>query len=140
MAKQSCLEQKGIERRQIERVRSDYNPSDVYNENHPDALSDGDAWGKGSGNGGHGFSIPDCNKPQTMMDYSNFDTHSENIGGYYDINGRDGIGGRTYLKNISLYNEENQYGINSVDTSANIEDGQIVIQEHIRIAPNHRHF
>ena len=62
------------------------------------------------------------------MNYSNFDTRSANIGGSYDINGRNGVGGRTFLKNISLYNEENQYGPNLIDTTANVQDGQIIIK------------
>ena len=65
---------------------------------------------------------------KSMMDYSNFDTKADNIGGSYDINGRNGVGGRTFLKNISIYNEENEYGVNSVDTTANVEDGQIIVK------------
>lgn len=128
MGKQTCLEKNGIERRQEELVRNDYNRTDDYNDRHPDALSTGDPQGKGSGNGGHTHSIPNCDLPKGMYNYSSIDTVSENIGGSYDINGRNGIGGRTFLKNISLYNENNQYGINSVDTTLNIEDGQIVIR------------
>lgn len=126
--KQTCLESKGIEKRQETLVRNDYNRNDQYSEVHPDALSNGDPLGKGSGFGGHTHSIPDCNKPQTLIDYSNLDTHSSNLGGSYDINGRNGNGGREYLKTISKYNSENQYGINSVDTTKNVEDGQIVIR------------
>ena len=63
-----------------------------------------------------------------MMDYSNFDTESSNIGGSYDINGRNGVGGRNFLKTISIYNEENQYGPNLIDTTANEQDGQIIIK------------
>lgn len=125
---QSCLEVKGIERRQEELVRNDYTRNEEYNETHPDAISDGDPLGKGSGFGGHTHYIPDCTKPSTMIDYSNFDTHSENLGGSYDINGRNNNGGRNFLKAISVYNEENQYGVNSVDTTLNVQDGQIVIR------------
>lgn len=127
MAQQTCLEKKGIETRQETIIRNDYNKSDEYNDQHKDALSTGDPLGKGSGNGAHGHSVPDCSKPKGMIDYSNFDTHSQNIGGQYDIEGRNGQGGRNYLMTISLYNENNQYGINSVDTSANVADGQVVI-------------
>ena len=140
MGRQTCLEKKAIERRQIELVRNDHNANDQYSETHPDALSDGDAYGKGNGRGGHLHSVPDCTKPSTMFDYSNFDTHSENIGGLYDIEGRNGIGGRNYLKNISVYNEENQYGVDYVDMGQNIADGQIVINEALRVIQNHRHF
>jgi len=125
---QSCLEVKGIERRQEELVRNDYTRNDEYNATHPDAISDGDPLGKGSGHGGHTHYIPDCTKPQSMIDYSNFDTYAENIGGSYDINGRNDIGGRKYLKAISKYNAETPYGTNSVDTTMNVQDGQIVVR------------
>ena len=72
--------------------------------------------------GGHTFSIPDHTKP-TSISYSNFDT--VNGGGLYDIEGRNGVGGRNFLQTISKYNRENQYGKNAVDTSANLADGQV---------------
>lgn len=128
MGKQTCLEKNAIEKRQEELVRNDYSKVDEYNSNHPDALSNGDPMGKGSGNGGHLHSVPNCNLPKTMYDYSSIDTRSPNIGGQYDIEGRNGIGGRIFVQNINLYNEENEYGINSVDTTLNIQDGQIVIK------------
>lgn len=128
MGKQTCLEKNAISKRQEELVRNDYTRFEEYSETHPDALSTGDPLGKGSGNGGHLHSIPNCDLPKGMMDYSNIDTRSENIGGSYDINGRNGIGGRNFLRTISLYNEENEYGVNYVDTTANIEDGQIVVK------------
>ena len=128
MAKQTCLEKKAIEKRHDLIVRNDYNLEDQYSSTHKDAISDGDPQGKGSGHGGHTHYIPDCTKPQGMMDYSNFDTYSNNIGGSYDINGRNNVGGRNYLKTISLYNEENQYGPNLIDMTANIQDGQVIIK------------
>lgn len=128
MAKQTCLEKVGIEKRHDTIIRNDYNIEDQYSQIHKDALSDGDPLGKGSGHGGHTHYVPDCNKPSTLMDYSNFDTEAKNIGGSYDINGRNGVGGRNFLKNISVYNEENQYGPNLVDTTANVQDGQIIIK------------
>ena len=128
MSKQSNLEKKGIEKRQETIVRNDYNKDDIYSSTHKDALSDGDPLGKGSGNGGHTHTIPNYDLPQGMINYSNIDTHSKNIGGSYDIDGRNGVGGRTFLKNISLYNEDNQYGPNLIDTTANVQDGQIIIK------------
>lgn len=119
---QTCLEKKGIEARQETLVRNDYNRSDEYSILHSDAISNGDPLGKGTGIGGHTHSTPDCNKP-TAIDYSNFDTFGG--GGLYDIEGRNGVGGRNFLKNISVYNAQNEYGINSVDTSANLSDGQV---------------
>ena len=59
-----------------------------------------------------------------MFDYSNFDT--KNGGGLYDIEGRNGIGGRKRQMAYSMYNEENAYGENLVDTSKNVKDGQYV--------------
>ena len=128
MAKQTCLEKIGIEKRHDTIVRNDYNIEEQYSQLHKDALSDGDPLGKGSGHGGHTHSVPDCNKPSSMMDYSNFDTESSNIGGSYDINGRKGVGGRNFLKTISIHNEENQYGPSLIDTTANVQDGQIIIK------------
>lgn len=125
MGKQTCLEKVALESRPENLIRNDYNSSDEYSSTHKDAISDGDAQGKGTGHGGHGHYLPDCSKGQTMIDYSNFDT--SNGGGLYDIEGRNGRGGRNWLKNISLYNENDQYGTNSVDTSANRLDGQVVI-------------
>lgn len=129
---QTCLEKRGIQERNTEIVRNDYSKVDQYSENHPDAISNGDPQGKGSGHGGHTHSIPNCNLPKTAMSYANFDTHSENLGGSYDI-AADGVsyggrqGGRGFLKNISLYNENNQYGAHLVNTEANVEDGDQVI-------------
>ena len=121
---QTCLEVKGIEARNESLVRNDYTRNDEYSSTHPDALSNGDPLGKGTGHGGHTHSIPDCTRPSSI-DYSNFDT--TNGGGIYDIEGRNGVGGRNFLETISVYNETHEYGPNSVDTSANVADGQIVI-------------
>jgi len=125
MGKQTCLEINALEKRHEELVRNDYTDNNEYSQVHPDALSTGDPLGKGSGHGGHTHSVPNCNLPKGMMDYSNFDTDPDRIGGLYDREGRMGVGGRRFLQNISLYNEDNEYGPNSVDTSANRLDGQI---------------
>lgn len=119
---QSCLEKKAIEERHNEIVRSDYNIENQYSSTHKDALSDGDAQGKGTGHGGHTAYLPDCNKPSTTIDYSNFDT--TNGGGLYDIEGRNDIGGRKRAIASSLYNSENQYSANLVNTEINVNDGQ----------------
>lgn len=121
---QSCLEIRGIEERQKEIVRSDYNIEDQYSSTHKDAISDGDKLGKGTGHGGHTHWLPDCNKPSTTIDYSNFDT--TNGGGIYDIEGRNDIGGRKKALASSLYNKENQYGANLIDTEKNQQLGQYV--------------
>ena len=49
-----------MEERHVEEVRSDYNRENVYSVTHPDALATGDAQGKGTGYGGHTFSLPNC--------------------------------------------------------------------------------
>lgn len=119
---QSCLEKKAIEERHNEIVRSDYNIENQYSSTHKDAISDGDAQGKGTGHGGHTHYLPDCNKPSTTIDYSNFDT--TNGGGLYDIEGRNDVGGRKKAIASSLYNSENQYSANLVNTEINVNDGQ----------------
>jgi hypothetical protein len=121
---QTCLEKKGIESRNDLIVRNDYAINDQYSAMHPDALATGDPQGKGTGHGGHTHSIPDCNAPSSI-NYSNFDTNGG--GGQYDIDGRNGVGGRVFCQNISMYNETNDYCGVSIDTSANVADGQIVI-------------
>lgn len=113
---QSYLEINGIESRNKSIVSNDYTTQDEYSALHSDAISNGDPLGKGTLVGGHTHSTPDGSKP-SVINYSNFDTTQG--GGLYDVEGRNGIGGRNFLKNISKYNAENQYGPNSVDTSAN---------------------
>lgn len=119
---QSCLEKRGIEERNNEIVRSDYNIDDQYGSTHKDAISDGDPQGKGTLHGGHSHYLPDCNKPRTTIDYSNFDTF--NGGGSYDIDGRNGIGGRLKSMAISMYNQEYEYNSNLVNTEENLRQGQ----------------
>jgi len=126
---QTCLEKRGMEARHEQITRSDYNIEDEYSATHKDAMSDGDAQGKGTGHGGHTHFLPDCEKPTTTIDYSNFDT--VNGGGYYDIKGRNGIGGRDRALATSLYNKEAQYGPTLVDTSKNVADGQYYFGQQI---------
>jgi hypothetical protein len=126
---QTCLEKRGMEERHQEITRSDYNIEDQYSATHKDAISDGDPQGKGTGHGGHTHFLPDCTKPTTTINYSNFDT--ENGGGSYDIEGRNGISGRKRALAISLYNKEIQYGPTLVDTSANVADGQYYFGQQI---------
>lgn len=123
---QSCLEKRGIEQRAIEIVRSDYNENDQYNANHSDAISNGDALGKGTQHGGHSHYLPDCNKPTSMINYSNFDT--TNGGGLYDVEGRNDVGGRRKAMAQSLYNQDYQYGANLVNTEENLKQGQFQLK------------
>lgn len=125
-SKQSYLEIKGIEERHNEIVRSEYGVNDAYSETHENAISDGDVKGKGTNNGGHQHYIPDYTKPSTLINYSNFDTTKG--GGKYDIEGRNGFGGRDRLVQINIYSKDNSYGPNSVDTTNNINEGQYVLK------------
>lgn len=127
---QTCLEVHGIEERNEEIVRNDYNIEDQYSVTHKDALSDGDSKGKGSGHGGHTDWQPTCsdNATKNMIDYKNFDTSYEsNIGDCYDINGRNGIGGRIQLMTKSKYSPEYQYGLHLINTEENQNQGQVVV-------------
>lgn len=116
---QTHLEQSAIEARQKLSVGNDYTVIDEYNDLHPDALSSGNALGKGTG-GGHTHSVPWTTKDKSIS-RANFNT--SNGGGLYDIEGRHGVGGRNFLQAISNYNSQNEYGPNSIDTTAN--EGQI---------------
>lgn len=121
---QTCLEKRGMEERHEEITRSDYNSKNQYSDTHLDAISNGDVQGKGTGRGGHTHFLPDCNKPKGEINYSNFDT--QNGGGKYDIEGRPEAGpsGRKDSMARSIYNNVNEYGPKSVNTQANIDDGQ----------------
>ena len=124
---QTCLEKRGMEERAKEIVRSDYNINDQYGPTHPDAISDGDVQGKGVG-GSHTHWLPDCTKPTNLIDYSNFTTSPDApIGGLYDIEGRNGIGGRKKALASSMYNQNYQYGASLVNTAENIADGQVFL-------------
>ena len=126
---QTCLENRGIECREEQIVRNDYNKENEYSAIHPDAISDGDNRGKGSGHGGHTVTgLPDCNKPKGFFDYSNFDTSPfSNIGDSYDINGRAGHPGRNEMVARSLYGPQNPYGSQLIDTAVNVAAGQIQV-------------
>lgn len=127
MAVQTNLEKTGFEKRRELEVRNDYNKNEEYNYTHPNAISDGDVKGKGTGSGGHTHVVPSDDKSvTTRYNYGMFD--STRGGGLYDIEGRNGIGGRQFLQTISKYDSEHQYGAHSVDTSANIKDGQYFIK------------
>ena len=115
---QSYLELEGIKARNEQLARSDYNRNNEYSEYHKDALSDGDGKGKGTGNfGGHGHTLPDMRKSKYDFETHNFETSRG--GDACDIAARSTMLGR------SLYNAQNQYGIDiKPDTSINRADGQ----------------
>lgn len=118
MAKQSNLEKIGLERRnEHELVRNDIHKNQPYDASHPYAKSkEGQAIGKGTGHGGHGHIA------RERLDI-------ENGGGDYDINGRPGVdGGRNWLMTINTYDKNNKYWFDTVDTEANIDDGQFYVK------------
>ena len=117
---QTYLEKKSILSRVQNTILNNYNDEvdNIYSELHPDALSDNQPLGKGTGHGGHTHSVPDYDK-KSRIDYSSFDT-SDNSGGLYDKEGFRGVGGRNFLKNISKYGpNEHEYPYSSINTSAN---------------------
>lgn len=128
--KQSYLEKQGIESRREHLVRSDYNKQNGYSAEHEDALSNpsdsNKVMGKGTGNGGHLHYRPNHDLPSTLINYSNLDTTAG--GGAYDIHGKNGVSGRNRLISYNLYNNDNAYGPDSIDSSMNIEDGQYVMK------------
>jgi len=143
MSEQSRLENIGITKREELVIKNDYADETVgreYNENHEDAKSDGDPQGKGTGVS-MGFAVA---KPEDFsvskdgvrtqkMSYGNLITHeseSQTVGGSYDRNGRGGLkySGRLQLQGMNKYNPENEYGVNSVDTTANLLLGQYKVQ------------
>ena len=125
MAKQSRLESEAIDKRHELEVISDYQKdTNEYSEQHQDALSNGDPQGKGTGVS-MGYSVPG-QTTNKGINYANIATNSG--GGLYDIEGRNGIGGRRYLETINMYNAENSYGVDSVDTSKNVAEGQFIVK------------
>lgn len=125
---QTCLEKRGIEARSTQTNRSEYNVNNQYGPTHKNAKSDGDVKGKGVG-GSHGHWLPNCNADTHMIKYDNFSTNpADNIGGEYDIEGRNGIGGRKAALASSLYNYLEPYSPNLIDTSKNQAEGQYVVK------------
>jgi hypothetical protein len=129
---QTCLEKRGFTERHNEIVRSDYNIENQYSAVHPDALSNGDPQGKGANHGGHSHFLPDCTKPSGEVNYSNFATSpTDQIGGEYDIEGYANRPGRRVQMARSLYNYEEPYGANLVNTTQNVNDGQYFVGQQI---------
>lgn len=131
---QTCLETRGITARKEQITRNVYTNASqdkMYGPTHSDAMATGDIKGKGRGGSGHLAWTPDCTKDTHTIDYSNFNTvstDSEPIGGLYDIEGREGIGGRRRAVVRSLYSREKPYGLNLISTEMNQAEGQVVIK------------
>lgn len=121
---QSCLEKVSMTTRHEQMVRSYYTRENEYSITHPNALGgpDADEKGKGTGHGGHGHWLPNCNGQLGVFNYSNFDTDvSFGAGNKMDNEKRKESLAR------SLYNAENPYSAKIVDTTANVREGQYVI-------------
>lgn len=125
---QSCLEKVSMDGttnmpygRHQQILRSEYSTNNEYSVVHPNALADGDRRGRGTGHGGHGFWLPNCNSQLGVFNYSNFDTGLESGAG----NSIDNEARNTALTR-SLYTQQNQYG--NVDTSLNVLEGQVIIR------------
>ena len=118
-----CLEKVSIEERHEELVRNEYTQNDQYSATHKNALADGDLKGKGTGHMGHSFWLPNCNGQIGIFNYSNFDTApSSNAGNKDDRESRHTAMSR------SVYNSENPYSVQLVDTSDNVAEGQYVMK------------
>ena len=129
MAKQQRLEIEALEMRKKLVQENDYQKGadHEYSSDHKDALSDGDPLGKGTGVP-LGVASRPGEDPSKGISYRNMDT--KHGGGKYDIEGRPEVGksGREQLMVMNLYNEASAYGVDSVDTSANVAEGQVVIR------------
>lgn len=115
---QSCLEKRGIEEREQEINKLHYQANDPYSATHKDALSTGDPNGKGTGHGGHTHVLPNCDLPNGLKNYSQFDTFKG--GGSLDIAAREA------QTNISMYNVNSEYSALMVETHQNVSQGQFV--------------
>jgi hypothetical protein len=129
MAKQQRLEVNALEMRKKLTQENDYQrgESHEYNADHKDAISDGDPLGKGTRTPLGVASRPGEN-PSKGISYSNIDT--KHGGGLYDIEGRPEVGksGRVQLMAMNLYNKENYYDTDSVDTTENRNRGQYFVE------------
>lgn len=117
MGTQSKLEQVGFAKRKEDFTDKESKKNREYSKDSQLAKSTPDqALGKGTGHGGHDHIA------KNRLDV-------ENGGGMYDIKGYPGRdGGRDFLQQISTYSKQNQYGIDSIDTEANQEEGQFYIK------------
>lgn len=141
IGKQTDVEKLSIEKRADDALRRRYNfDTNEYSENHDDAKHHSDdqhPLGKGSGDSSQGPNYVPlktdghiiASKHGTTYGIT-LNTSSNAVGGSYDVYGRNGIGGRQYMQTINPYNEDNSYGVDSIDTSINVnEHNQIVIKD-----------
>ena len=126
MAQQSNLERLGIDERNRELINNEYSKNNEYSENNPDALgpnspnASGEEKGKGTGTSLGYLALTPNKDPHSPINYGTVIT--DRGGSAVDINVRN------LHFNRNLYSDENEYGINSIDTSKNIADGQYVVR------------
>lgn len=123
---QSCLEIISINERHEEIIRNDYTREDQYSATHEDALATGDAQGKGTGAGGNQHWLPDCSAfiGTSTFRFDDFDTApSSHAGNDADNKARND----SFVR--SLYTAENNYYDRTIDTSANVREGQYVVEQ-----------
>ena len=119
MGKQSRLEKEAfIKRPELEMMNTYQDEFNEYSENHKNAKSDGDVKGKGVGTASNPYLLPNENESKTSYKPTLI---TDQGGGAIDIQQR------ALLEGINIYGPDNQYGPNSVDTSANVADGQYVV-------------
>lgn len=123
---QSCLEILSIKERHDEIIRNDYSREDPYNAQHKDALADGDSQGKGTGAGGTRHWLPDCGSFMgvSTFRFDDFDTAPSSHAGNGDDNK---ARNESFVR--SLYTAENNYYDRVLDTSANVREGQYVVEQ-----------
>ena len=120
MADKRTLNSEGVEYRKLHVETGSDNlyregEGHEYGENSEDILSrEGKALGKGTGKA-MGFAVK-TNGSKTQIDYSQVDT--KNGGGDYDINGRNGVGGRKRLLLMNEYQPSNEYSAESVEVDS----------------------
>lgn len=113
-----CLEPLSMKARHEQMTRSHYNAKNEYSAKHKDAKSNGDEYGKGTGDGGHVHWLPDCGdyNGQSKFTYKDFNTLK---GG-----NKTDVCMRNQSLTRSLYSSKKPYG--QIDTSKNISEGQYV--------------
>ena len=138
MAKQSELERIANDERTQEFIKSPYTYDEQtpYSASHPDALADGDEKGKGTNTPSTHLSIPTTKGTYNTSTMMGTTVNTSNGGNIYDTDGTKGVNkafqgdaGRKYLAfgGINPYNENNEYGPQSVDTTNSVP-GQYWVQ------------
>jgi hypothetical protein len=118
---QTCLEKIGIKERNGSLNENKYNSwNNEYDAKNPNALSDGDNNGKGSGSGGHLYYRESLDKPKVNvneMNYSNFNTNPTrgvHIGSKTDIDKRYELElTKRYNKDTYVYSDRNPDSISN---------------------------